>query len=117
MVFSQQDFFKRLEELYARNVAISRAKNADYAGVTDPFKNFRLSADVVPVEKGIFVRMSDKVARIGNLLTQEAQVKDESILDTLSDLANYAMILRMWLEQKGTLEKRPDGSVDYYSNP
>lgn len=98
---NQADFLKRLEELYARNVEISRAKNTDYAGTADPFKNFRASELYgVPVEKGIIVRMSDKMTRIANLLDQEAMVKDESVADTLSDLANYAMILRMWLEQK-----------------
>ena len=91
-----------MAELYESNMAISRAKNSDYANASDPFNNFTLSAAMskVPVERGLLVRMSDKFARISELLDRPAAVTDESILDTLSDLANYSMILRMWLEQK-----------------
>ena len=42
--------------------------------------------------KGILVRMSDKWARIVQLSTKEAAVKDETIEDTLLDLANYALL-------------------------
>jgi hypothetical protein len=98
---TREEFLKRLEELYANNVAISRAKNADYADGEDPFQNFRSSALYgVPIGQGIIVRMGDKMQRIANLLRRDAKVKDESILDTLSDLANYAMILRMWIESE-----------------
>jgi hypothetical protein len=92
-----------MAELYAANVEISRKKNADYAGAADPFANFRVCASLgIPVEVGLIVRMSDKMARIANLTKPGvvAQVVDESVLDTLSDLANYAMILRMWLESQ-----------------
>jgi hypothetical protein len=44
--------------------------------------------------------MTDKMQRIANLLDKEAMVKDESILDTLQDLSNYSLILRVYLEQK-----------------
>lgn len=99
MIRTHDDFIKRLTELYARNVSISKAKNADYASDGDPFKNFRTSEIYgIPVTKAILVRMSDKMSRIANLLDKEAQVRDESVLDTLSDLANYAMIMRMYIE-------------------
>lgn len=95
-------FLKRLEELYAINVEISKKKNSDYATGDDPFKNFRLceSLGITSVEKGMLVRISDKLSRISNLLDKEGEVSDETINDTLSDLANYAMIMRMYLEQK-----------------
>jgi hypothetical protein len=90
---NQQQFLARLEELYK--------ENADYASDGDPFLNFRACEMFgIPAEQALIVRMSDKLMRCANLLTREAQVKDESMLDTLSDLANYAMILRMYLEQK-----------------
>lgn len=101
--FTQKDFLTRLEALYARNVDISRRKNSDYATGADPFSNFRICEGLgIPAEVGIVVRMSDKMARISNLIKPgaKAQVVDESVLDTLSDLANYAMILRMYIEQK-----------------
>lgn len=98
---TQSEFLQKLKEGYDNNLEISRRKNQDYAGSDDAFKNFRASeAFGVPIELAILVRMSDKFARIGNLLKQEAQVKDESIADSLSDLSNYAMILKVYLEQK-----------------
>jgi len=81
--------------------AISLAKNHDYAGNEDPFANFRTSTAVgVPVERGIMVRMMDKVSRINRLIDNEAQVKDESLMDTCNDLINYAAILKAYLEAK-----------------
>lgn len=100
-MFTQKDFILRLDELYTNNVQISIKKNADYANENDPFQNFRVcEAMGIPAEVGLIVRMSDKLMRINNLISREAQVKDESILDTCSDLANYAMILRMLIEQR-----------------
>lgn len=103
MIDTHAKFLSRLEELYKNNVEISRAKNADYAGPDDPFLNFRVCEALgIPAEVGLVVRMSDKLARISNLIKpgRIAQVKDESSLDTLADLANYAMILHMYLENK-----------------
>jgi hypothetical protein len=97
-----QTFLNRLQELYNSNVEISRRKNADYAGSSDPFKNFRACENlgITSAEKGILVRMTDKLQRISNLLETDAQVKDESIIDTLQDLANYSMILAVYIESK-----------------
>ena len=44
--------------------------------------------------------MTDKLQRISNLLEKEAEVKDESILDTLQDLSNYSLILRVYIESR-----------------
>lgn len=97
-----QQFLQRLEELYKSNLEISRAKNKDYAGDGDPFKNFKLCEmlGICSVEEGMLVRITDKLSRISNLLKKEAEVKDESILDTLQDLSNYSMIMRVYLESK-----------------
>ena len=97
-----KQFLQRLEELYKSNLEISRAKNNDYAGDGDPFKNFKLCEmlGICSVEEGMLVRITDKLSRISNLLKKEAKVKDESILDTLQDLSNYSMIMRVYLESK-----------------
>jgi Domain of Unknown Function (DUF1599). len=43
--------------------------------------------------EGVLVRMSDKWARINSLVKHgTSEVRDESIEDTLVDLANYAFI-------------------------
>lgn len=98
----QEQFLTRLQVAYNDCVRISRAKNSDYAGQEDAFLNFRRSSEIsgVPVERGILVRMSDKMTRIRNLMDRPPEVRDESLLDTLNDLANYSMILRIWLENR-----------------
>ena len=48
------------------------------------------------------VRMSDKWNRLNSLLLgEDAKVKEESIIDTLTDLACYSVMLRMELESQG----------------
>ena len=68
----------------------------------DNFKNFKLVELlwVTSVEKWILVRLSDKMSRISTLIDKEAKVEDEKIIDTLVDLANYAIILKVYLSQK-----------------
>ena len=54
--------------------------------------------------KGLFCQMHSKYYRLKNLiwLNTEAKVKEESIRDTLIDLANYCVLSVMMLdEQKG----------------
>lgn len=87
-------YFKTLEDFYARGIDLMRKKNADYAGVTDPFKNFRNAQLIgLTVEQAILVRILDKLARINNLLTSPAEVKEETLEDTIMDCANYLNIL------------------------
>lgn len=82
-----------LNELYAR-------KNADYG---DSFgKSF--------TEYGLTmacIRLEDKLNRIKALTKQKAQVSDESIVDTLMDLANYSIMTLVELSQ-GEPEKLPE---------
>ncbi|MBR1773905.1 MAG: DUF1599 domain-containing protein [Bacteroidales bacterium] len=69
-------------------------KNADYGD------SFGKSLNEFGLIAGI-VRMSDKFNRIKQLVNNEQQVKDESIKDTLLDLACYSVMSLVWLEQKG----------------
>jgi hypothetical protein len=47
---------------------------------------------------GVLVRMADKMARLRNLYVNGAggDVRDESVEDSLMDVANYAMIMLAW---------------------
>ncbi len=91
-------FFKYLS-MMAR---IHSLKNQDYANNEDPFKNFRMSEMIgIPAWKGALTRLGDKFIRINNLISKgKTAVKDESILDTLVDLANYALITRILYEER-----------------
>lgn len=98
---TQEQFLKALSDTYAQNVEISRKKNSDYADDDDAFKNFHACEMLgISAEMGILVRMSDKLVRIGNLLSRKNIVTDEKITDTLQDLSNYAAILKIYLENK-----------------
>lgn len=76
------------------------AKNHDYGNSFEgSLDEFGLVASVV--------RLGDKMNRIKSLIKKEAQVKDESIKDTLLDMANYAIMTVMWMNknQKVNLSK------------
>lgn len=94
---------KDMSETFEKCLSLVRKKNNDYSGIknadTDPFKNIRGAEFVgVPNERGILVRMMDKMGRISSLLSQDAAVKEESINDTLDDLINYAAILKSYIK-------------------
>lgn len=68
------------------------AKNHDYGNsFEESLDEFGLVASVV--------RLGDKMNRIKSLIKKEAQVKDESIKDTLLDMANYAIMTVMWMNK------------------
>ena len=69
------------------------AKNHDYGNSFERSCNkFGIIASVV--------RLGDKMNRLESLAVKKAEVKDESIKDTLLDLANYAIMTVMWLNQQ-----------------
>ena len=73
---------------------IYEKKNADYGN------SFENSLDKHGLIAGI-VRMDDKMSRLISLNSKnERQVMDESMRDTLMDLANYAIMSVMWLDEQ-----------------
>jgi hypothetical protein len=105
---NQIQLIKSVEETYKKGVALIKAKNPDYADVDrDAFKNFRFASLVgVGPKRAILVRISDKLARISNLIDRVGteKVKNEKIEDTLLDLINYsAILLAMIQDERCTL--------------
>ena len=83
------DFEKTLQKM----LETYKAKNADYGNSFDKTLNeFGLVAATV--------RLSDKMDRIKMLTKNEAKVLDESIEDTLLDLANYSVMALVWLKNR-----------------
>jgi hypothetical protein len=87
----------RLLQFGLFNIAlrVMESKRYDYSGDEDPYRNFRFSAGVgVEPWRGALVRMLDKVSRIVRFaeLSGDMKVKDESLIDTVVDLINYACI-------------------------
>jgi hypothetical protein len=84
---------------------IVKVKNTDYSGGgdSDAFNNFTMveKKGVCSTEAGFLVRMEDKMMRINNLIKNGgAAVKDESIRDTLMDLANYSILMMGYIDSK-----------------
>ena len=74
---------------YLNNLYIE--KNHDYGdSVHDTFLKYGLTS--------FLVRMEDKLNRARTLNQKEAMVNDEKITDTLLDLANYAIIAVLELD-------------------
>mgnify|MGYP003127463404 CR=1 FL=1 len=83
-------FYKLLDNMRA----VHDMKRHDYASKDDVFKNFRTCEMAgIPAWKGVAIRIGDKFSRLMSFVKQEElKVKDESIRDTLIDMANYALI-------------------------
>lgn len=80
-----KDILNKMYEIYER-------KNADYGNsFSKSYEEFGLVSPVI--------RLSDKVERLKTLCNKEAQVKDESIIDTLIDIAVYAVLTVLEIEK------------------
>lgn len=92
------DICKEINELYAR-------KNHDYG---DSFHQTFLEEGLAMAR----IRLGDKLARF-NALTKsgDQQVNDESIRDTLIDLANYAIMTVMELDGSESPESKEEPSL------
>lgn len=91
-----------MQVTFDRCMEVAIRKNNDYGGSNNnPFANFENSTVAgVTVERGILVRLMDKMSRISTLLEKEAMVKDEAITDTIEDAINYLAILKSYINQK-----------------
>lgn len=102
---NKTEYFEFAEHFFGECLEISRKKNADYTGGNDnPFANFE-AVEVLGIsaEQGFLTRMMDKMKRIASFVEQgELQVKDESVLDTLQDLANYSCLLAGYIQSVKT---------------
>ena len=75
-----------------------QAKNQDYGNSFEKsLYKFGLIASVI--------RLNDKMNRIESLSRTEAKIVDESIEDTLLDLANYSVMTIIWLRKNRANEE------------
>ena len=91
---------ERFHEIVKEMVELHDKKNRDYAG-SEYLSNFLMCEKHmgVPAWIGCIIRLSDKMARIMNIArNDEISVGDETITDTLTDLAVYAIITRILYE-------------------
>ncbi len=89
--FNVPDNIKQMRDLYVGLIQTYINKNSDYGN------SFDKSLDEFGIVASL-VRMTDKLNRAKQLSQQEARV-DESMRDTLMDLANYAVMTVRWLDE------------------
>lgn len=97
MAYSEKDHQNKVnafEDVTLELRSIYDAKNRDYG---DSFsKSFEEEGMAM-----VRIRLGDKFNRLKNLTRgAEQQVKDESVRDTLMDLANYAIMTVMELDKQ-----------------
>lgn len=94
---NKDEYLNFHREACERMVRLTEDKNADYTGAgDDPFANFRNIKNcggATPMQ-GFLVRMNDKISRVSSFVEKGTlSVKDESVQDTLLDLANYSILM------------------------
>jgi len=105
----QQKHFDKVTEKM-RNILLS--KGNDYAN-SDRLSNFKLAGNITGLnaELNCLSLIATKVARLGVLLNSEDKPNNESIEDSILDLANYSLLLSMLLA-----EKKCCGNWDEFGN-
>ncbi len=74
-------------------------KQADYGRGADPLANIRASVEWgIPPWVGALVRLNDKVHRLKSLRLN-GKLANESAIDSLNDIAVYAILARILLEE------------------
>jgi len=90
------DFFQEQRKILAK-------KSNDYAG-EDLLSNFRLAGMIVnqrtecPDAMNCLNLIGTKVARLGQLLSSNKSTQNESVQDSVIDLANYTVLLHLILK-------------------
>jgi len=87
--YSRPDWFYVMRAI----IAMHDRKSTDYGTGRDPLANLRLADQVfgIPAWQATMIRATDKVFRIGRF-AQKGQLRNESVEDSLLDLANYGII-------------------------
>lgn len=107
---TQEEVIETLDKTFSELKDTLVRKGRDYSGKEDTFKNFKLSADLldIPVESVIISRMGDKLSRLASITkSEEINVSDETIVDTINDLVGYCVLLKTYIKKKEQLKVAP----------
>ena len=105
---NRPELLKLHDELCKEARKIMEIKNHDYAGgkhESIPFANFTRveSMGITTTEKGLLVRMTDKMSRLSTFCQEgEFKVKDESLRDTILDTNNNGILLNAYVTSKNS---------------
>lgn len=100
-----------MKEAHDELLSIFENKNADYGN------SFEESLEKHGIIAAI-VRMEDKMGRLNSLTKKGAKQKisDESLVDTLKDLSNYALMTAVWLGDWKTSSKTDQPPISEWGN-
>ena len=88
-------------EMTSQMQSILLSKGDDYANI-DRLSNFKLAGTICGLtpELNCLSLIATKVARLGVLLSTLSKPNNESVQDSILDLANYSLLLSMILKDK-----------------
>lgn len=99
----REELFKFIELKQKEGLEIIKKKNSDYGANDDVFANFRMFGEI-----GFAVRLSDKLSRMKTLIQRgSAEVKEESLEDTIIDASNYCLLLLAYREELRNSKQLP----------
>ena len=98
------EFIESLEKLKK----LHESKNEDYASKDNPFMNFELATAILTyfysdADKAFVWPIANKLGRLGNLLSKKSSPNHESVLDSLDDIACYALLWKAYIMRRGKL--------------
>jgi len=104
-----QEQKEHLDEVLSQMTYLLLKKGNDYAN-EDRLSNFKLAGSIAGgnAATNCLNMIATKVARLGNLLTSDKIPVNESINDSVIDLANYAVLLHMILNEGDTVSTKVD---------
>jgi hypothetical protein len=89
----------RFHEILAECGVMHDVKQADYGTDEDPFANVRATEEFgIDAWIGAVIRLADKVQRLKSMV-RNGSLKNESVEDSLTDIAVYAIIGRVLWEE------------------
>lgn len=96
---TKQEQEKHFNEVTETMRAILLSKGDDYAN-TDRLSNFKLAGNIsgLNAKLNCLSLIATKVARLGVLINSDKAPNNESVNDSVLDLANYAILLSMILK-------------------
>lgn len=98
---TQEEQVKHFEITITQMKETLLKKGNDYANI-DKLSNFKLAGGICGLkpEQNCLSLIATKVARLGVLLNSDKAPNNESIQDSVLDLANYSILLSMILNDK-----------------
>ena len=87
---------ERIKKMFNEDLNLLLKKGHDYSGDSDCMRNLRDFGFL-----GVVVRLGDKYHRLKSFVeNKKMKVKDESVIDTLRDMRNYAFLAQILWEDR-----------------